>query len=183
MDNQKIPTSTGAVILIIIAITIGVFVWVYEQKQGSSVTIQTPTVSKPNTKVYTSEKYGFVFKFPGDLTIDPNSKDSDIILNNPLGEQRVIYIQIYGNNDMDKAFDEYLLQLRNPDQKNNVILSNINIDGNSAKKYSIENYTDYGNTWITLNHNKNIIRIFGDDSTQTNKANLETVLNSFVFTK
>ncbi|MDQ5893467.1 MAG: hypothetical protein QG640_479 [Patescibacteria group bacterium] len=34
MDNKKIPTSIGAIVLVIIAITAGMFVWVYEKGQG-----------------------------------------------------------------------------------------------------------------------------------------------------
>src|SRR5665647_1062054 len=57
MDNKKIPTSIGAIVLVIIAITAGMFVWTYEQKQetiGSDETIQM--IFKKNQKTDTSKE-------------------------------------------------------------------------------------------------------------------------------
>ena len=34
MDNKKIPTSIGAIVLIVIAVTVSMFIWVYERSQG-----------------------------------------------------------------------------------------------------------------------------------------------------
>ncbi len=54
MDNKKIPTRLGAVILVVIAITVGGFVWVYEKNQGSIATdIPTQAIQK---KAQTAEK-------------------------------------------------------------------------------------------------------------------------------
>lgn len=50
MDNKKIPTSIGAIILVIIAITAGMFVWTYEKGQDWGV-VMTQTQSLNNTDV------------------------------------------------------------------------------------------------------------------------------------
>lgn len=77
MDNKKIPTSIGAIILVIIAITAGMFVWVYEKGQNWGVVTMQPQIVQKNSgaekmtnepisewKTYQDKKYGFEFKYP-----------------------------------------------------------------------------------------------------------------------
>ena len=39
MDNKKISTGVGAVVLVIIAITVSVFVWKWEKREGLQMTM------------------------------------------------------------------------------------------------------------------------------------------------
>lgn len=87
MDNKKIPTSTGAIILVIITITAGVFVWVYEKEQNwdftttqfSSIPKKIVKDDKPAKNTHTdivitepieqwrtcrNEKLGYEVKYP-----------------------------------------------------------------------------------------------------------------------
>jgi hypothetical protein len=41
MDNKKIPTSIGAIVLIVIAVTVSMFIWVYEKNQTEQQIGQT----------------------------------------------------------------------------------------------------------------------------------------------
>lgn len=57
MDNQKIPTSVGAIVLAIVAITSGVFVWVYEKNQGTIETdLAIQTTIKKDLKTDSSKE-------------------------------------------------------------------------------------------------------------------------------
>ena len=57
MDNKKIPTSIGAIVLIVIAVTVSMFIWVYERSQGwdtDMAVMRLRSVQKETTK--TSEQ-------------------------------------------------------------------------------------------------------------------------------
>ncbi|MDQ5893345.1 MAG: hypothetical protein QG640_357 [Patescibacteria group bacterium] len=80
MNNKKIPTTAGAILLIMIAITVGIFVWAYEKGQDwGTVTIQPPVLNNGQKdsitevaltepmsewKTYSDEEFGFQFKYP-----------------------------------------------------------------------------------------------------------------------
>jgi len=86
MDNKKIPTILGTIVIIIIAVTVGVFVWKYEsiksqedaETQSEIVKIAKPVEEKQSPqkeenekpidtskwKVCRSEKYNYEFKYP-----------------------------------------------------------------------------------------------------------------------
>ena len=58
MDNKKIPTSYGTVIILIIAVTVGWFVWEYENNQQAVEQLQTilPTNKSAIVKVPTGNQ-------------------------------------------------------------------------------------------------------------------------------
>lgn len=54
MDNKKIPTVAGTIIIVIIAITFGVFVWVYERGQEDVAVVTTPILVHKNLPLQTT---------------------------------------------------------------------------------------------------------------------------------
>ncbi len=207
MDNKKIPTIVGTFIIIVIAITVGVFVWKIEKNQkgvGQSQNVvgikklQKPTAnqrdqaqqlqaakgSNDEMKKYINKTFGFEFEFPSDLVITQNSTDSVFGLSDkPDGHwaYNVTVTANVNNISLDQAFDSALERYKNTDKK--IIVTNINIGGEQAKKYSIQNPTDSGNSVSVVIYEKNIITIYGDDSTPSNKTNFIKLLSSFKFIK
>lgn len=92
MDNKKIPTSVGTIVIVIIAITAGVLVWKYEKQQerdvsSSDLKIQGNKESEKDVfnnfkisdfdtwKDYRNEAIGVKIKYPKELYIDESDKE------------------------------------------------------------------------------------------------------------
>lgn len=85
MNNKKVPTAIGTMLLVIIAITTGVFVWTYEKGQDwGTVTIQTSALrneqknltvevalTEPTSEWETcqNKKVGYEVRYPKDWKI------------------------------------------------------------------------------------------------------------------
>ncbi|MFA7209752.1 MAG: hypothetical protein WC120_05775 [Parcubacteria group bacterium] len=91
IDNKKIPTVLGTVIIVIIAITVGALVWKYEkiknqdeagmqskavefvksveEKQNPQREEKEESIDTSDWKVCRSEKYNYEFKYPSDWII------------------------------------------------------------------------------------------------------------------
>jgi len=118
MDNKKIPTHLGIIVIVIIAITAGMFAWQYEknmpidsvQSVVSAPVKKSPKqlVPQPVTKtaqavdgiVYTNTQYGF------QLTLPKGWENYKAVVNQAVGTNRLGIISI----DMptsDKTFSGY----------------------------------------------------------------------------
>ncbi|MFZ2226651.1 MAG: hypothetical protein WA064_04285 [Candidatus Moraniibacteriota bacterium] len=100
MDNKKIPTHLGTIVIVIIAITAGAFVWQYEKNalvDFSQLVVSTPATKSPvqqsvtnqvsaaqpnnsiavpeNWKAYTDSKFGFELRTPFVLKSYPDLDD------------------------------------------------------------------------------------------------------------
>jgi len=93
MNNQKISTARGTIILIIIALTVGVFVWKVGKDQEATdqsqsvvsikkpVTLKTPGTSQQNADLatYQNKDFGFSFNYPadwGDVVVENGNSNS-----------------------------------------------------------------------------------------------------------
>ncbi|MCX6765974.1 MAG: hypothetical protein NT136_03375 [Candidatus Moranbacteria bacterium] len=202
MKKQKIPTGIGVIIILIVTITIGVFVWKVEKNQLAIEQPQVPQVnqkynaknnnqsdekaledSKITTK-YTNNTYGLEFEYPQNLVISQDATDSLFGLSDRPDGHWVINVSVSANTNnfsLVQAFNKELARYKKPER--NIITSDIIVGGKPAKKFSIQNPTDNGNAVVVIVDGKNIITIYGTDSTTFLKTIFETVLNSFKFIK
>src|SRR6266567_4145160 len=189
--NKKVSSEIGIGIILFIALVIyGAFY--FEEKKEQHLTeapaikespLQDQRVSAPQqnsvpinnqqnqtanvgtqTNKYTNKTYGFEFDYPQNSVVNNDSTDDNVVITSINSSHWSFNVKTTGNDSMDKDFDNYLLSDRTTGKKFKTDIANINIGGISAKQYSMENYSDYGNTWVTIYHGKNIIRIFGDNS-------------------
>jgi outer membrane lipoprotein-sorting protein len=199
MDNKKIPTWLGAVIIIIFAATAGAFVWKYEKNQEIAkqleetsdiklIKMHTPQVNQKNdsqTSEYVNKTFDFKFAYPNKLVITSRSNDTSIILSDKPEGHWIYNINTQANSQklsLEDAFNQILAEkTKSVSDKKLINIASITVDGKLAKKYSIKNYTDYGNMGIVLISGENIISIFGDDSISPINSDLENILNSFKF--
>jgi hypothetical protein len=148
--------------------------------QTQPVTTQPAPTTPVNTpKVYSSQKYGFEFKYPNNLMVTSDSTENNVIISDEDGGRWIYIVKIESNSDkltLEKIITKEVARY-------NKIFSYIVIDGVPAKRYSISNYGDYGNTGVILIVGNNILTIFGDDSTPANKKAFEALLSTFKFTK
>ncbi len=138
------------------------------------------TTSVDTSKVYSSQKYGFGFQYPKELTITSGySNENRVIISDEDGGHWIYEVKI--ENNSDKLTLEKIIAKEVASK--NKIVNDIIIDGVPAKRYSISNYGDYGNAGVILIVGNNILTIYGDDSDITNKADFETLFSTFKFTK
>lgn len=213
MKNQKVGTGLGTIVLVIIAITIGTFAWVVIKNRDVASEVQEPVnIKKPittqspyqnentqygnnqsdekdlsNSKIttkYINNTYGFEFEYPQNLVITQNATDSVFGLSDKPDGHWVINVTVAENTSnlslkqaFDKEMNRYIKRGRN------IMTSDISVGGKSAKKFSIKNYGDNGNVVVVIINGKNIITIYGTDSSTFLNTIFETTLNSFVFIK
>lgn len=198
MKKQKVDTKLGVAIIVIFAITTGVLVWIYEN--GKSKPIQQNQITNNaqqqnqtqeeqgvtiNTgELYKNDKFGFEFISPQKLILTSRPADSNVIFSDRPSGHWIYDIRISQNNNnlsLENAFIQELSKHNKSEEK--IISTTINIDGILAKRFSIQKYTDYGNSGVVLVNGSNIVTIYGDDSSFINKTNFETIISSFKFMK
>ncbi|MFA5994194.1 MAG: hypothetical protein WC823_04500 [Parcubacteria group bacterium] len=216
IDNKKIPTWLGTMIIIIFATTTGTVVWkivinqgITRQSQEVASIKQPVAMEKPQTtqkdaeqnndttnptspgsskqvNKYTNRTYGFEFEYPNKLITTSGSTDNGVILSDKQEGHWIYSINTTTNSkdlSLENAFNQILTEnTKSVTNKKSIDVESIIMGGRPAKKYSIKNYNDYGNTGIILIHGKNIISIFGDDSILPINSDFQLILKSFRFT-
>ena len=209
--KQTIETKLGVIIILIFAITVVAFVWKWEKNQPeaeqSQVTYgvkkstakQAPIANQENntqndnqadqqsqgnavtgTKKYINKTYGFEFEYPANLVITQSAADSDFVLSYDPHGHWGIDITVSANTT-NLSLTQVLNQVVSRYAPEKVIITNINIGGKPAKRFSVQNYHDYGNAGVIMIYGNNIITIYGDDSNLSLKKIFETVIDSFKF--
>jgi len=125
---------------------------------------------------YTNSEYGFSFEYKSNLVISYSTGDH-IVLAAGLGDHWV-YSIIVEENLNNLSLDEALDSKVTSEDKT---ISDILLDGKSAKRYSINNYGDYGNAGVILLNGNYIIRISGDDYSNNSRINFSEFLSTFKF--
>ncbi|EKE11407.1 MAG: hypothetical protein ACD_15C00084G0008 [uncultured bacterium] len=140
---------------------------------------------KIKTSKYINKTFGYEFEYPDKLKTTSISNDSNVVISDGLEGHWIYNINTQANYQklsLEDAFSQILTEkTKSVSDKNLINISSITIDGKLAKKYSIKNYTDYGNTGIVLISGDYIISIFGDNSISPINSDLENILNSFKF--
>jgi outer membrane lipoprotein-sorting protein len=150
-------------------------------KPAPTAPVVTPPVS--TSKVYSSQKYGFEFKYPKEFVVTSASNANNVIISNS-DDGRWIYNVRIENNANNLNLEDIALPPLATDT--NTKITYITIDGIAAKRYSINDTTgdsDYGHAGVILIVGNNILTINGDDSTAANKAGFEALFSTFKFTK
>lgn len=167
MDNKKIPTCIGTIILVIIAITVGIFVWTYEKGQDLYVDIESKIVLKPvvksneqrvtgaeksttltiNDGLYKNIKYNYQLEIPDNLKLESGSVDNpDSLIRLLSSQSNQPLFSIYVENSNSKNIDDWLSKYR---QKISTMTSyeGVPVDPPmilSTKKISIDSITAIG---------------------------------------
>jgi len=205
--KQIIETKLGVVIILIVAVTVGAFLWRWEKNQlevqqpqvdynfKKSVATQVPIANQENnnqaelqsqdnvvmgTKKYINKAYGFEFEYPSDLVIAQDATDSVFGLSNFLEGPWIVNITVSDNTNnlsLSQSTDKITKRFTNY----KIDITNINIDGVPAKKYSVQNYGDSGNAGVVMIKGHNIITIFGDDSNPSLEKIFKIVIDSFKY--
>jgi hypothetical protein len=209
MDNKKIPTSVGTIVLVIIAITVGAFVWRIEKNNSKETPLsqnfaKTDSYTEPkkqaenqpsekneeNTEVlvkpgsvYKNDTYGFTLKIPQGVATSRIS-NADVVLAGEPGGHWIYDIRIadnINNQSLQDVLSKILADRTDSSEvKTSVVTNNIKIDGKPAESFTIKNYGDYGNAGAVLINGNKIFAIYGDDA---NKEGLDIILGSFHFAK
>lgn len=128
MTNQKIPTLSGTVILVIIAVTVFSFVWKYRaiksqtDTQIENITTQKSVKSKqkdPQEKLTTSAiidnslykniKYNYQLEIPANLKSESGSvNDPDSLIRLLSSKNNQLLFSIYVENSNSKNIDDWL---------------------------------------------------------------------------
>ncbi len=127
-------------------------------------------------KTYSSSKYGFKFKYPPDYIITSISTEDKIILARLESGHWLLSISVESN-----PANLTLSEIVTREIADTAKIQNITIDGKAAIRYSITNFGDYGNVGAIVISGNNIIRIYGDGSSSTNKRYFELLLSTFRF--
>lgn len=197
--NQKISTKLGIIIIAIMAVTIGMFVWKYSDNKllnekskidnkntvdnhKSSVLQKEVPNKKKTLQIYKNDTYGYWFKYSPDLVLRTNSSDENVILAKYPDGNWQYSVSVSSNPDrlsLSQIFDQAVKSLKT--NKEDLIISDMLIGHQHAKKYSIKNYQDYGNMGIIFLDKDKIFTIHGDDSTQNGEINLDFISQNFAF--
>lgn len=154
----------------------------------------TATTSATNTtanwKTYTSDRFGFSFKYPNNYVLGDSPKVDDIVITADKGGHWVYDVSIpdeANNQTIEQLADNMISHLtagvtNDAGAKLESTKSNITVGGEPAIKYSIKNAGDYGNAGAVLIRGDNVIYIKGDDSSTESKVNFDRLLSTFQFT-
>ncbi len=204
MNNKKISNEIAIGIILLVVVLIGgafyfqnkkVATTIPEIKQAQQKDQQT-TMSQQNQaqqqeqvvtvnagELYKNNEFGFEFMSPQNLVTTSKQADSDVVFSDRPGGHWIYNIRISNNQSNLSLVDVFNQEIEKYNKSGKKVISTIvNIDGKSAKRFSVQKYTDYGNAGvITINENK-IVAIYGDDSS-SNKVNFEKIMSSFKFIK
>ncbi len=151
--------------------------------EGNKADLQKNIQDGVDTNKYTNKTYGFEFKYPKNLVIMPDSTETIFGLGNSSDEPWEINITVNHNTSnlsLSQATSKITERFKSPKK---VIVTDIDINGVTAKRYSVENYHDNGNAGTVIIYKDYIIIIYGDDYTTPLRNIFETVINSFKFNK
>jgi hypothetical protein len=190
--------SLSKLIIPLILITT-LFIFYVINKKNSPTVQHTKTENKINTQTTSSNKsqdeklkenktlqlyenktYKYKFKYAPNFVVRDNSSDENIILSDSPTGHWLNQISVSSNSNkltLDQAFNQAIESLNK--NKNDLIINDMFIGYKHAKRYSIKNPNDYGNTGIIFIHENNIFTIYGDDSNEKNKINLGFITSSF----
>lgn len=196
MKDQKVNVKLGVTVFIVFVITVYVFAQqviknqtIIEQqkiipndtkKTGPVQSAQENIDNNKQLQIYKNETYGYEFKYSPDSIITINSSDDNVILSsNPNGHWQNSIITTLNKEklSLDQIFNQTVESLKT--NKKDFTITDMFIGHRRAKKYSIKNNEDYGNTGIIIIDGDKIFKIFGDDTTNTNKINLDFIVQSF----
>ncbi len=141
-----------------------------------------PIIYKERTSIYTNNVHGFEFKYPQGLSVAKGSTDDVLGLSDNSSDPWIIKVTVSENTDdlsLEQAFGEELDRYQKSAPKSVIINTDTRINGKPAKKFSIVNSHDDRNAAVVFINGKNVITIYGNDSTMFLRTILETVLYSF----
>jgi|GEM_PF-4564592 len=172
------------IILIALAvILIGAVIYFVAVKKLTPAGSNNENLVNGDFKIYHSQKYDFNFEYPKQLLVRANSTDEDIAISESEDGMWVNEVRVQrnlANLSLDKI-------VKDQTAGKEATITDLTIDGQAAKLYSIKNYGDYGNSGavMVVNNDRgtNIIFIYGDDSTPANKAQLAAIIASFKMSK
>lgn len=155
---------------------------VTQQPVVAETTITAPARYK-NTTLYQSQKYNFEFQYPSNLMVTSSSSEDEIAISNEPDGHWMYGVIIETNTDnltLDQIVEKKTkAKTAGTEVPSKATVSDVVIDGQPAKLYSISNYGDYGNAAVVLLSGSNIINITGDTS---NKTDFNLIASSFKFT-
>lgn len=149
---------------------------------GTSSAVDQNSLQQTKGKIYTNNNYGFSFVYPSDMTIQTSSAMGGFIARvmdlNDHWIYEVVSIGTNNTSSLDNLTRNIMGDRLLSGSLDNVLIIDAIIDGVNAKKYTIKNYGDYGNTGavVITNKNERFLSIVGDSSSVENAKNFDIFL-------